>query len=124
MKTDFTNVIYLPQAYSRVTLQQGQPVLDADPQESISDDATSKLKQFPQEAWPTVSSLGEHLLLAQLQKADLGGKYARANALAVTQGDGEVQVETKAVIEPGLIDSREERGAPSGKGWKPARKTA
>lgn len=110
MKTDFTNVIYFPQAYSQVALQQGQSVLDADPQESISDDATSKLKQSPQEAWPTVSSLGEHFLLAQLQKADLGGKYARANALAVGQGDGEVQVETKAVIELGLIDSRESVG--------------
>jgi hypothetical protein len=107
MKTDFTNnVVYFPRAYSRVALQQGRPALDADFQETASNTDPAEVKQSAEEAGPV--ALGERVLLAQLQKADLSKRHAAANGLAVNYGAGSVQVESKGVIEPNLIDSRED----------------
>lgn len=108
MKTDFIkNLVDFRHNYSRVALQQGRPVLDADAPETTSNGASAELTQSPPEAWPVVSNLGERVLLAQLQKTELGNKQAQANGLAVNHGAGAVQVESKAVIEPGLIGTRE-----------------
>ena len=106
MKTDFTNnVVYFPRAYSRVTLQQGRPALDADFQETASNAAAAEVKELPESARPV--AFGERVLLAQLQKAELGKRHAAANGLAVNHGVSLAQ-ESKAVIEPGLIDLRED----------------
>jgi hypothetical protein len=108
MKADFsTNILHFPKAYSRVALQQGRPALDADAQETMSNGASAELTQSLPEAWSVVSNLGERVLLAQLQKAEVVNKQPQGNGLAVNHGAGTVQVESRAVIEPGLIDTRE-----------------
>lgn len=108
MKADFNqNILHFPKSYTRVALQQGRPVIDADTHETASNDAATELKQIPQGDWSAVSNLGERVLLAQLQKADLRHRQPQ-HGLAVNDGASSVQVESKAAIEPGLIDSRED----------------
>jgi|GEM_PF-4313533 len=103
MKADFNkNVFHFPKDYSQVARQEGRPALDSDFKETVPSEAADLSQVSP------VSNIGERVLLAQLQKAELKNRYGSGSGLAVNHGANSIKVDSKAVVETGLIDSREE----------------